>query len=81
LLAGHNGGTRLNAVEFSAIGQSGQLTKWKLTSPLQHARAAAAVVMNEKNIYVLGGMGNNGPLNSVEMAIQFPNGQLGQKTN
>jgi len=93
LLAGHNGGNRLNQVEFSRKNKSGKLSSWKLTSPLTYARSATAVVTvtvtknitntNNNNetsyIYVIGGMGETGPLNIVEMAMQFSDGQLGQK--
>jgi len=91
LLAGHNGGNRLNQVEFSRKNKFGKLGSWKFTSPLTNARSATAVVTVTKNmtdtnnsnetgyIYVIGGMGETGPLNIVEMAMQFSDGQLGQK--
>jgi len=78
LLAGHNGGSRLNQVEFALNDKSGKLNHWKFTSSLLFNRSAAAVVSKENYIYVLGGMGKSGPLNKVEMAMQFSNGQLGQ---
>ncbi len=82
LLAGHNGGNRLKQVEFSRKDKSGKLHRWEFTSPLIYERSATAVVTatikNANHIYVIGGMGESGPLNSVEMAMQFPNGQLGR---
>jgi len=91
LLAGHNGGLRIREVEFSRKDQSGKLKNWEFTSALKYERSATAVVShsiitnsadpdskkNRHYIYVIGGMGKMGPLNKVEMAMQFPNGQLG----
>ncbi len=82
LLAGHNGGNRLKQVEFSRKNKSGKLHRWEFTSPLIYERSAAAVVTttvkNAAYIYIIGGMGKSGPLNNVEMAMQFSNGQLGR---
>ena len=77
LLAGHNGGVRLADVEFSSINSSGKLGSWQPTAKLSHKRSAAAVVKYNNAIYVIGGMGDNGPLNKVEMAKQMQNGHLG----
>ena len=77
LLAGHNGGVRLADVEFSSIMPSGHLSSWQPTAKLTYKRSAAAVVNYENTLYVIGGMGENGPLSKVEMAKQMQNGHLG----
>lgn len=80
LLAGHDGISRLNSVEFSPINNSGELGRWELTSPLLYQRSAAAVVTHDGAIYVLGGMGQDSVLDKVEMARQKINGHLGTYT-
>ena len=69
ILGGHNGGNRLNSVEFASIGQNGHVGRWGLTAPLNDPRSAATVTKYNDHVYVLGGMGMNQVLNSVEMAV------------
>lgn len=78
LFAGHDGGSRIRHVEFSPISGSGELGRWKQTTALLHRRSAAAVAAYDKYVYLLGGMGESGVLNNVEMAAQFDDGHLGQ---
>jgi len=77
ILGGHNGGTRLNSVEFSPIFSDGHIGPWEFTTPLNTSRSATSVAVFNNFIYVLGGMGADGVLNSVEMATQAGNGSLG----
>ncbi|KPJ95681.1 MAG: hypothetical protein AMJ53_02240 [Gammaproteobacteria bacterium SG8_11] len=77
ILGGHNGAQRLNSVEFATITRNGHIGNWQLTTPLNFARSAAAVVTHHDFIYVLGGIGDVQVLNSVEMTKQLINGHLG----
>jgi len=77
ILGGHNGGARLNSIEFAPIFSDGHIGQWQFTTPLNEQRSATSVAVFKNFIYVLGGMGTDGVLNSVEMAIQANNGSLG----
>lgn len=79
IVAGHNGAQRLRSVEFAPVLPNGNLGQWQYTAPLNIARSAAAVVINGENIYILGGISDQQVLNSVEYAVQMPNGHLGSK--
>lgn len=77
MLGGHNGGARLNSVEFARVFRNGRVGNWSLTSPLNTPRSAAATAVSGQTVYVLGGMGNSNALNSVEFATTSKSGQLG----
>jgi len=77
ILGGHNGGNRLNSVEFARIFRNGRVGDWQQTTPLNVPRSAATAATYGDFVYVLGGMGNSNALNSVEMATYAKNGQLG----
>lgn len=77
ILGGHNGGSRLNSVEFAFISHTGSVGKWQNTATLTEPRSASAVATYKNYVYVLGGMGKNQILNSVEWAQQNSLGELG----
>ena len=77
MLGGHNGGTRLNTVEFAQVFNNGHVGNWSTTSSLNTPRSAAATAVFGKFVYVLGGMGDYSALNSVEMATVSTSGELG----
>ena len=79
ILGGHNGAQRLRSVEFAPIDAEGRIGRWLPAADLLHPRSAAAVTVTDEFIYVLGGMGEEGALNDVEMAQQRRNGQLGHR--
>lgn len=74
---GHNGANRLNHVEFAPIDRSGRVGPWRITTTLNVPRSAAASAVAGDFVYVLGGMGNQHILNSVEFATAATNGHLG----
>ena len=77
MLGGHNGAQRLNHVEFAPIDRTGHIGEWRTTTALNVPRSAAATAVFGNFVYVLGGMGNDRILNSVEYATAAPNGHLG----
>ena len=79
ILGGHNGGNRLNSVEFAALDSKGDVGPWSFTAPMHDERSATALAVHGNQVYVLGGMGAGGALNSVEMAEQNDNGHLGHR--
>ena len=74
---GHNGASRLDHVEFASIDRSGHVGAWRPTTALNVPRSAAATAVSGDFVYVLGGMGNQQILNSVEYATAAGNGHLG----
>jgi len=81
ILGGHDGARRLQSVEFATINKVGHVGPWAFTSALSSARDGSAVVTHDNSVYVLGGIDNNSVLNTVEMAYQATNGQLGFQNN
>jgi N-acetylneuraminic acid mutarotase len=79
IAGGHNGSERLTSVEVSRINDDGSLTPWRYTSPLPVPRSAYAAATYDNHVYVLGGGGDTGPLNSVHMASAGLNGELGYR--
>lgn len=79
ILGGHDGSTRLPTVEAAHVDGDGRIGAWRYIAPLAEGRSAAAVATHGDTVYVLGGMGGAGALNSVEMARQLENGRLGQR--
>jgi hypothetical protein len=77
MLGGHNGAVRLNEVEFASIESNGHVGEWRMTTGLNIPRSAAATAVFGDFVYVLGGMGNQQVLNSVEYATTASNGHLG----
>ena len=77
ILAGHDGAKRLQSVEFAPIDNSGHIGSWQLTAPLKSARSGTATAIHHNRVYVLGGISQNQVLNSVEMAVQTEDGNLG----
>lgn len=80
MLGGHNGGKRLNSVEFARVFNNGRVGNWSRTSALNTPRSAAATAVSDIYVYVVGGMGDTNALNSVEFATSSANGQLGYFT-
>ncbi len=68
LAGGHDGRRRLARVDQAVIRPDGTLGPWTAGPPLRHPRAAAAAATAGRWAYVLGGMGPEGPLASVEGA-------------
>lgn len=77
IAGGHNGIKRLDSVEMTSVDQSGNAGEWNLLLPMIHKRSAAASAVYGKRVYILGGMDDQGVLNSVETAILGPEGRLG----
>lgn len=79
ILAGHDGARRLNSVEFAPLDRHGHVGTWKTTALLTIPRSGAAAVTYKNRIYLLGGISQNGVLDSVEAAVQqTSDGHLGQ---
>jgi N-acetylneuraminic acid mutarotase len=81
MLGGHDGRNRLRSVEKAPLDGQGRVGPWSFTTPLHEERSATALAVHGDNVYVFGGMGVGGALNSVEMATQRDNGQLGYWTS
>jgi hypothetical protein len=79
MLGGHDGRNRLRSVEVAPLDAQGRVGPWTFTTPLREERSAAALAVHGDKVYVLGGMGVGGALNSVEMAEQEPDGRLGTR--
>ena len=79
MLGGHDGRERLRSVEFARLNARGEVGAWSAAAPLNEGRSATALAVHGDTVYVLGGMGRAGALNSVEMAEQLPNGRLGYR--
>ena len=77
MLGGHDGRKRLRSVEMAPLDVEGRVGPWSFTTPLHDERSATSLAVHGDKVYVLGGMGASGALNSVEMAVQNHNGQLG----
>lgn len=77
MLGGHDGRQRLRSVEMAPLDGDGRVGAWSFTTPLREPRSATALAVSDGRVYVLGGMGTGGALNSVEMAEQNAGGQLG----
>jgi hypothetical protein len=77
MLGGHDGRNRLRSVERAALDAEGRVGAWSFTTPLHEERSATALAVAGGRVYVLGGMGAGGALNSVEMAEQNAGGELG----
>lgn len=79
MLGGHDGGNRLRSVEFAPLDTRGGVGAWSAAAPLVEGRSATALAVNGDRVYVFGGMGHAGALNSVEMAGQLTGGRLGYR--
>ncbi len=79
MLGGHDGSNRLRSVEFAPLDARGGVGAWSLAAPLIEGRSATALAVNGERVYVFGGMGRAGALNSVEMAEQLTGGRLGYR--
>ena len=77
MLGGHDGRNRLRSVEVAPLDEQGRVGPWSFTTPLHDQRSATALAMHGDKVYVFGGMGVGGALNTVEMAVQNGEGQLG----
>ena len=77
IAGGHTGSDRLTSVEVARIKANGELDNWRYTTPLPIPRSAYAVATHQNHIYVLGGGGDELPLNSVHMATANHRGDLG----
>lgn len=77
MLGGHDGRNRLRSVETAPLDADGSVGAWSFTTPLHDERSATALAVAGGRVYVLGGMGVGGALNSTEMAEQRADGQLG----
>lgn len=77
MLGGHDGRNRLRSVEVAPLDDQGRVGPWSFTTPLHEERSATALAVHGNKVYVFGGMGAGGALNSVEMATQRDDGRLG----
>ena len=64
-------------MKFAPIDRDGHVGAWRPTTALNVPRSAAATTVSGDFVYVLGGMGNQQILNSVEYATVAGNGHLG----
>lgn len=76
MVGGHDGQNRLDSVEYAPVNAHGHTGKWSYTAKLGTPRSAAAAAVNGNAVYVLGGM-DRGAVNTVKMAFQGEDGQLG----
>ena len=79
MLGGHDGRNRLRSVEMAPLDDQGRVGPWTFTTPLHDERSATALAVHDDKVYVFGGMGAGGALNSVEMAEQQADGRLGTR--
>ncbi len=79
MLGGHDGRERLRGVEFARLNPRGEVGAWSAAAPLNEGRSATSLAAHGNTVYVMGGMGREGALNSVEMAEQLANGRLGYR--
>lgn len=77
MLGGHSGGNRLASVEFAPVERNGHVGLWRLTTALPIGRSATAVAVRGADVYVVGGVGDAGILNSVVRARPDSRGHLG----
>lgn len=77
IAGGHTGSDRLTSVEVARIRANGELDEWRYTTPLPIPRSAYAIATHGNHVYVLGGGGDELPLNSVHMASANYRGDLG----
>ena len=77
IAGGHNGSKRLNHVEFASIYNNGRVGQWRTTTALNIPRSAASAVVVNEYVYILGGIGDQQVLSSVEIAKVATNGHLG----
>lgn len=81
MLGGHDGRNRLRSVEVAPLDAEGRVGPWSFTTPLHDERSATALAVHGDKVYVFGGMGVGGALNSMEMAEQQPGGRLGSRVS
>lgn len=74
LMGGSDGGVALQTVERAAISADGDLGDFALTESLTVARDGAASVVLGNRVYVAGGAGAAGALDSIEYAESMPDG-------
>jgi kelch-like protein 2/3 len=79
MLGGHDGRNRLRSVEVAPLDAEGRVGPWSFTTPLHDERSATALAVRGDKVYVFGGMGVGGALNTVEIATQNDDGQLGYR--
>jgi Kelch motif len=79
MLGGHDGQNRLRSVEVAPLDDQGRVGSWSFTTPLHEERSATALAVHGDKVYVFGGMGASGALDSVEMATQRDDGRLGYR--
>lgn len=80
ILGGHDGARRLRSVELAPLQTTGRVGAWTAAADMRSPRSATALAVFNDTVYVLGGMGESGALNTVEMAQQLPDGRLGYRT-
>lgn len=77
IVGGHNGVHRLDTVEMTSTTRNGDAGIWRMLKTMNYKRSAATSAVINNRVYVLGGMDDQGVLNTVETAILGPNGKLG----
>ncbi|KAF0190969.1 MAG: hypothetical protein FD165_2208 [Gammaproteobacteria bacterium] len=77
ILGGHDGAQRLSSVEFASLDANGHVGPWTFTADMRSPRSATSLAVYNDTVYVLGGMGESGALNTVESARQLRDGHLG----
>ncbi len=69
LIGGHDGTHRLSSVEAAVAGRDGAPGPWRNIAELQMPRSAAATAATTNALFVLGGGGPDGGLNTVESLV------------
>jgi hypothetical protein len=77
VIGGHDGGQRLDSVEFTYALNEDRPQTWRTASHLNTARSGPAVTQSRGTLYVIGGAGATGTLGSVEYARPALDGQPG----
>ena len=77
IVGGHNGVRRLASVEMARTNHNGEVTAWTAQPSLNHKRSASAAAISGHFAYIVGGMDDQGVLNSVEMTQVGSYGRLG----
>jgi N-acetylneuraminic acid mutarotase len=78
LIGGYNGGIRLNTIYYAPLNANGSVGSWTaaLNTLPQHIDDLSSTTANGY-VYVMGGIGNSGTVNTVYYAPLNPNGSVG----
>jgi len=77
VIGGLSGAEYLDSIEYTRIGEAGELTPWQFSTPLDQPRANFSVIADDDNLYVIGGTNRDGYLASVVYAQRNEAGEFG----